>query len=162
MSNQHVQSLCLCIPSQMGPPHQYPASYSGKEKESYPFLLCFFTSHRASSPVTPKSFIDMSLPFLFLLWLLLLKFLPSFAWTAVEELDGLDSSLLLSQLFFILLLVIMYFFFLMLFLFIYFVLFLAVLHGLRNLRSPTRDRTCAIGSDGVESFLTTGRPGNSL
>ena len=51
----------------------------------------------------------MLLPFLFLLWLLLLKFLPSFAWTATEELDRLASNYLLSQLFFILLLVAKYF-----------------------------------------------------
>lgn len=85
-----------------------PVIQARKRESSFP--LCFCTSHRLSSFLTPKSFINMLLPFLFLLWLLLLKFLPSFAWTATEELDRLASNYLLSQLFFILLLVAKYFF----------------------------------------------------
>lgn len=46
---------------------------------------CFCTSDGLSSSVTPKSFINTSLPFLFSLWLVLLKFLPSFAWTSVQK-----------------------------------------------------------------------------
>ena len=74
-----------------------PVIQARKRESSFP--LCFCTSHRLSSFLTPKSFINMLLPFLFLLRLLLLKFLPSFAWTATEELDRLASNYLLSQLF---------------------------------------------------------------
>ena len=48
-----------------------------QEKGESSFPLCVCTSHRLSRFVTSKSFINMFLPFLFLLWLLLLKFLPN-------------------------------------------------------------------------------------
>ena len=109
MSSQCVQTLCHCILSQVGLPEQYPASYSSKKKESRCFPSVFVLLIVLSSFVTPESFINTFLPFLFLLQLLLLKFLPSFGWTATEELDRLASNYLLSQLFFILLLTAMYF-----------------------------------------------------
>ena len=40
--------------------------------------------------------------------------------------------------------------------------FLAVLRGLQDLSSLTRDWTQALGSESVESVLTTGPPGKSL
>lgn len=76
MSSQRVQTLCHRILPQVRLPDQYPASYSSKKKESHCFpSVC--TSHRLSSFVTSKSFINMFLPFLLLLWLLLLKFLQN-------------------------------------------------------------------------------------
>lgn len=97
MSSQCVQTLCHCILPQVGLPEQYPASYSSKKKDSRCFPSVFVLLIVLSSFVTPESFINTFLPFLFLLWLLLLKFLPSFGWTATEKLDRLASNYLLSQ-----------------------------------------------------------------
>lgn len=107
--NQNVQIYGTVSHPKSGPPHRYPASYSSKEKElsfspTIFFSGSFCTDNELSSPVTTKSFINVPsfliftvIAFAQVLTIICLDYCS-------EELDGLASSLLLSQVFLILLL----------------------------------------------------------
>lgn len=65
MSNQHVQSLLCCFPSQIWFSSSVSRQLPKQEKGGVILCSYFCTSTGLSSLVTPKSFINMSLPLLF-------------------------------------------------------------------------------------------------